>query len=106
MKYEVYSGKEVCINWNVKGNERIVQNVNNILNTIKFELPYDRLFGRDPKNIDKPLNKTRNAYIEETYDLINTYEPRAVVESVDIILRRDEFNDTIPILKVVISIDS
>lgn len=105
MKYEVYSGKSVYIDWNCKGTERILQNINNILNTIKFELPYDRLFGRDPKNIDKPLLKSRNAYIEETYDLINTYEPRASVESVDIILKKDEFNDNIPILKVVVSID-
>ena len=48
MKYEVYSGKNVYIDWNCKGTARILQNINNILNTIKFELPYDRLFGRDP----------------------------------------------------------
>ena len=71
------------IDWNAKGNKRILQNINNIINTVKNEVPYDRLMGRDPKNIDK-TNKNRNALIEETYDLIKTYEPRATVKSVEI----------------------
>lgn len=87
------------IDWNVKGNNRILQNVNNILNTIKNEVPYDRLMGRDPKNIDKIGVKNRNSLIEETYDLIKTYEPRVTVKSVEI---EDIQNLEI---KVVVSID-
>lgn len=86
------------IDWNAKGNKRILQNVNNIINTIKDEVPYDRLRGRDPKNVDK-TNKNRNALIEETYDLIKTYEPRVTVRSVEI-----EENENL-IIKVVVSID-
>jgi len=86
------------IDWNAKGNKRILQNINNIINTVKNEVPYDRLMGRDPKNIDK-TNKNRNALIEETYDLIKTYEPRATVKSVEI---EDIKNLEI---KVVITID-
>ena len=98
MQYEVYSNKN-NINWNSKGKDRILQNVNNILNTIKYELPYDRLLGRDPDNLDKPLNKSRNKIIEETYELIDTYEPRAKVNSVDMYYEKNEFEENILILK-------
>lgn len=104
MQYEVYSNKN-DINWNAKGKNRILQNVNNILNTIKYELPYDRLFGRDPENLDKPLNKSRNKIIEETYELIKTYEPRATVKSVDMYYEKNEREENILILKVVVEID-
>lgn len=97
MDYTVNSSSK--IDWKAKGNKRILQNVNNILNTIKGEVPYDRLKGRDPKNIDKLGAKNRNSLIEETYDLIRTYEPRVTVKSVQI---EDVQNLEI---KVVVSID-
>lgn len=98
MDYTV-SSSDTSINWNAKGAERILQNVNNILNTIKNEVPYDRLMGRDPDNIDSVLNKSKYSIMEETYTLINTYEPRATVKSVDI-----EGVEN-PIIKVVVTID-
>ncbi|NFG24851.1 UNVERIFIED_ORG: hypothetical protein B2H98_08915 [Clostridium botulinum] len=105
MIYEVYSNQSY-INWNAKGDGRILQNVSNILNTLKYELPYDRLMGRNPDNLDKPLNKIRNKLIEETYDLINTYETRANVKEVDIIYEKNDDGDNIPTIKVVIEIVS
>ncbi len=105
MTYEVYSNQSY-INWNAKGDERILQNVSNILNTLKYELPYDRLMGRNPDNLDKPLNKIRNKLIEETYDLINTYETRVNVKEVDIIYEKNDDGDNIPTIKVVIEIVS
>lgn len=98
MDYTVNSNT-TSINWSAKGNERILQNINNILNTIKYEVPYDRLMGRDPKNIDSFLNKSKYAIMEETYNLINTYEPRANVKSVTI-----EGVEN-PVIKVVVTID-
>jgi phage baseplate assembly protein W len=86
------------INWNAKGNERILQNVNNIINTVKNEVPYERLMGRDPKNVDA-TKKNRNMLIEETYDLIQMYEPRAIVKSVEI----EDIQNLV--IKVVVSID-
>lgn len=96
MDYVVRSSD--LIDWNAKGNKRILQNINNIINTVKNEVPYDRLRGRDPKNIDT-TNKNRNALIEETYDLIQTYEPRATVKSVEI----EDIQNLV--IKVVVSID-
>lgn len=98
MDYTVSSNNEL-INWNAKGNDRILQNINNILNTIMYEVPYDRLMGRDPKNLDAKLEVRKAALIEETYNLIATYEQRATVKSVTI----DDINN--PVIKVVVSID-
>lgn len=103
MEYEVYSNKNY-LNWNAKGDERIIQNVNTILNTFKDEVPYDRLMGRNPDNLDKPLEKVKNKIIEETYDLVNTYETRVTVKEVNIIYEVDENNNKIPVIKVVIEI--
>ena len=95
MKYTINSNEQL-INWNAKGRERIAQNVNNILNTLQNEVPYLRSMGRNPENIDSITTKTRYALTEETYDLINEYEPRALVKSVQI-----EEGET-PNIKVVI----
>lgn len=105
MEYEVFSNKSY-INWNAKGDERILQNVNNILNTFKDEIAYDRLMGRDPDNLDKSLEKVRNKIIEETFILVSNYETRANVKEVDVSYELDENNNKIPIIKVVIEIVS
>ncbi|MBN1048702.1 hypothetical protein [Clostridium botulinum] len=103
MEYEIYSNKNY-INWNAKGDERILQNVNNILNTFKDEIAYDRLMGRDPDNLDKSLEKVRNQIIEETFTLVSTYEIRAKVKEADVVYELDENNNKLPVIKVVIEI--
>ncbi len=106
MEYTVKSDTNL-INWNAKGDERILQNVNNILNIVKYEVPYDRLMGRNPKNLDGVLEKNKAALIEETYDLINTYETRATVKNVEIQFKESDDNKDIkiPFIKVVVTID-
>ena len=91
MKYTVDSDSQ-SIDWNATGNNKIVQNVCNILNLIKNEVPYARDKGRDLSNIDKTSNISR-------YKLIEEYEPRATVNDVKV-----DFNST-PNIKVVITID-
>lgn len=98
MQYTVDSNYQE-INWNAKGDEQIVQNVCNILNLIKNEVPYARDKGRDLSNIDKTSNLTRYKLIEETYDLIEKYEPRVIVDDVQV-----DFSSN-PNIKVVITID-
>ncbi|NRT90087.1 hypothetical protein [Clostridium beijerinckii] len=106
MDYTISSDQRL-IDWNAKGNARILQNVNNILNTMQYEVPYDRLMGRNPKNLDGDFEKNKAVLIEETYDLINDYETRATVKSVTIEYKESEDNKNIkiPVIKVVISID-
>lgn len=94
----IYSNQK--INWNAKGNERILQNVVNVLNTYRYEIAYDRILGRDPNNIDKPLVQTRDNLVAETYELIQTYEPRAKIKNVEIMQGEDG-----PIIKAVVDIE-
>lgn len=94
----IYSNKK--INWNAKGHERRLQNVVNILNTYRYEIAYNRTLGRDPSNIDKPVCKTKEALIAETYELIQDYEPKAKIKDVEVYESDDG-----PIIKVVVSIE-
>lgn len=79
--YTVYSNQG--INWNAKGHERILQNIANLLSTFVYEVAYDRVKGRDPANLDKPLDKMIPAVIAEAYDLIQEYEPRVNIETIE-----------------------
>lgn len=67
------------IDWNAKGAARRVQNINNALNTYRHEVAYDRTFGRDPANRDKPMDKCIQAVIAETYNLVPVIDPKATV---------------------------
>lgn len=98
-EYTIHSNNQE-LNWNVKGVERILQNVVNILNTFMYEVAYDRIMGRNPKNIDKPSDKMTPAIIAETYELVEEYEPRANIKDVEVIDSEEG-----PIIKAVISIE-
>ncbi len=81
MVYNINSTNSI-INWNAIGHERIIQNVVNILNTIRYEVAYDRVMGRNPNNLDKNFKEVESLLIAETYDLIEEYEPRAKIENI------------------------
>ncbi|WP_142413054.1 hypothetical protein [Hathewaya massiliensis] len=89
-----------CLNWNAKGKERIVQNVSNILNTHTHEVAYNRNLGRDSSNIDLPIDMYVSKIIEETFDLIEENEPRALIKDIEYL----GLENNIPILKVVIEV--
>lgn len=76
------SSRNSNINWNAKGDERIAQNVVNILNTVQYEVAYDRVMGRNSNNLDRNFKEVESLLIAETYDLIEEYEPRAKVINV------------------------
>ncbi len=89
------------VNWNAQGHDRIIQNIINILNTVRYEVAYDRVMGRDPNNLDKNFNEIESLLIAETYDLVEEYEPRAKIENVYINqLQTGEIN-----IKVVVEIE-
>ncbi len=96
-EYTIYSNKS--LNWSAKGRERILQNISNLLNTYRYEVAYDRILGRDPANIDKPIDKIIPVIISETYDLIQEYEPRVKIKNVEVIQ-----NSEGPIIKAVVDI--
>lgn len=81
MLYNINSNKSY-INWNATDNERIIQNIINILNTVRYEVAYDRVMGRNPENLDRNFLDVQSLLISETYDLIEEYEPRAKIKNV------------------------
>lgn len=100
MVYNINSTNSI-INWNAIGHERIIQNVVNILNTIRYEVAYDRVMGRNPNNLDKNFKEVESLLVAETYDLIEEYEPRAKIENIFISqLKTGEIN-----IEVVIEIE-
>lgn len=81
MLYNINSNKSY-INWNATDDERIIQNIVNILNTVLYEVAYDRVMGRNPENLDRNFLDVQSLLISETYDLIEEYEPRAKIKNV------------------------
>lgn len=73
------------IDWKAKGAQRIAQNVQNLLNTVKFETAYSRNKGRSGDEIDMNFEEMKNLVIAETYEIVEEYEPRAEVLDVEVI---------------------
>lgn len=88
------------INWAAKGIARRLQNIINALNTHQYEVAYDRTFGRNPGNRDKPQNEFIQAIIAETYEIVPEIDTGASV--VDVVPEITDFGDLN--LKVVIGI--
>ncbi len=73
------------IDWKAKGAMRIAQNVQNLLNTVKFETAYSRNKGRSGDEIDMNFEEMKNIVIAETYEIVEEYEPRAEVLDVEVL---------------------
>ena len=69
---------------NAKGNDRIIQNVQNILNTYKYEVAYNRNLGISPDIIDKDVETMKSIIMSDLFDNIKQYEPRAKLRAVEI----------------------
>lgn len=61
----------------------ILQNVRTILKTRLGSVPLDRDFGISWEHVDKPYPVAKAQMTAEVIDVIETYEPRARVESVE-----------------------
>lgn len=72
------------LNWRAKGNERIVQNILNILNTYKYEVAYNRGLGISADILDKDAETVKSIIMENLFDDIKRYEPRALLKAVDV----------------------
>lgn len=70
------------LNWQASGDERIIQNVLNLIRTFRYEVGYDRTRGINPAVIDKPLQEASALYTSEIFRVVDLYEPRATVRSI------------------------
>lgn len=78
------SSKPLELNWTAKGNDRIIQNIHNIINTYKSEVAYNREFGITPDVFDTDIGTARILLIEDLEEQISKYEPRAKLQSIDV----------------------
>lgn len=92
MLYTIDTSKPSQLNWESRGIERILQNVSNLINTIKYEVAYNRIMGIDPSIFDKPIEKQAPGYISQVYQIVSDYEPRATVKEVKFISIDEEGN--------------
>lgn len=79
--YEVEPMK--IIKFGVTGVEEILQNVAFILSTAILSCPLDREFGWN-MGIDEPIQLRKARIIHDVTEAIGNFEPRAIVESVEV----------------------
>lgn len=66
------------------GNGTAQQCVANLMNLFQYEVPFARLKGMDPTIIDLPTDEAEVAAKNHATWLIETYEPRAVVNDITV----------------------
>ena len=67
-----------------KGNGDIKTCAGNLLRIFRGEVPYERVKGLDPRQVDKPTATVHPDVQQDARWLLETYEPRATVESVTV----------------------
>jgi hypothetical protein len=85
MTYVIYTGIDKKLNWSAKADERIIQNIYNLLNTYRYEVGYDRTLGLKRDFLDMPLNEAIPIAKNEIYSIINDNVPNAIITSIDYI---------------------
>ena len=83
MKVTVHSNDD-SLNWGATGDERIVQNVRNILRTRPYEVPFMRDLGVNPDYITAAPRQIKTEFTSHVADVIKAHEPRANVLSVEV----------------------
>ena len=91
-----------AINWTATGYERKIDCVANILKTKIGEVPFMRGMGIDPLYIDTPISISKGKIISDAVDAIQTYEPRATIDTIEV--ETADYNGELEI-KVVVEFD-
>lgn len=76
------SSNDVSLNWLATGEERIVQNVLNIIRTKQHEVPFMSGLGINHDYVDSTLSESKHDLISHVKSIIEAYEPRAKVNDV------------------------
>lgn len=78
------------MDWSLTGTDRIAQNVRNLINTYRYEIPYHRTMGLPGSLVDRPSNLLMQEARVEINQMVAIYEPRANVQDVQCTLTADE----------------
>lgn len=101
MQLVINTADALEIDWGASGKAEIAQNVFTLINTLKYEVAYDRTLGIRPDYLDMPLNESIPLVTAQIYAVIDEREPRATVEEVEYLGVSDGGN---MIFKVVIDV--
>lgn len=66
------------------GNGNVKVCAGNLLRIVRGENPYERVKGLDPRLVDRPVTTAAPEIQQDARWLLETYEPRAAVESVNV----------------------
>ena len=83
MKYTLTS-TDTTIEWGLTGSDRIAQNVLNIIRTKTSEVPFLRELGVNHAYTDSSIDYMRTQIANDIIEIINKYEDRAEILSVQI----------------------
>ena len=65
-----------------KGNGNVAVCVENLLRTFRGEVPFERVKGLNPRTLDTPMVTADPEIRQDAEWLIETYEPRAIVNGI------------------------
>lgn len=82
MQIVINTSQLPAIDWGATGAKEIAQNVFHLLNTMKYEVAYDRTLGVRPDFQDAPLQEAISLYTAQVYAVIGEREPRATVQDI------------------------
>lgn len=72
------------------GNSEQKKCVENLLKTFRSEVPYSRIKGLDPRNLDKPADIAHMEVEADALWLIDTYEPRVSTDDIETVRIKKE----------------
>lgn len=67
------------------GNGSAQRCAENLLATVRGEVPYDRLKGLDARVVDKPYNEAQSLIQQDAEWVLDTYEPRGTVKEITVV---------------------
>lgn len=71
------------IDWGASGVAEIAQNVFTLINTLQYEVAYDRTLGIKRDFVDMPEQEAAAFVTAQIYSVIDEREPRATVQEVN-----------------------
>lgn len=86
MAYTVFAGEKKDLKFSPESTvEEILQNVWLIITSAKYDFPLARNMGLDIGFLDRPIETAKALSVNETYEQVEAYEPRARVIDIEFI---------------------
>lgn len=98
MSYVIKVSTEVDIE--ATGDNLVIQNIANILRTMKKEVPLNRDFGIDSSYIDKPILKIKASLMKDILNQIEEFEDSVTVKTITF---ESDINGIYPVVEVEIN---